>query len=180
MYFNLKCCIKCKETKELSEFYKRKDSSDGRGNDCKVCNKQKVKNWANANKAHRSEYGKVYREKNADKAKARSKIWREVNKDRHTESCKTWKKANPVRVAEMQREYRAAHPLKVKARSAISTAIRSGKLIPQPCVECGKVKTEGHHISYAPKHRLDVVWLCKSCHEERHLQLDKCNEAVAL
>lgn len=55
-----------------------------------------------------------------------------------------------------------------KARSAVSYAIKSGKLIrPDRCSnpECNKLcEPEAHHDSYLKKHWLDVIFLCKDCH----------------
>jgi hypothetical protein len=38
-----------------------------------------------------------------------------------------------------------------------------------PCVVCGNPKTDGHHEDYSKV--LDVVWLCRKHHMERHDEL---------
>lgn len=56
--------------------------------------------------------------------------------------------------------------LKYKAHNLVTVALRSGKLVPQPCVECGCPKTEAHHPDY--RHPLQVVWLCQPHHAKWH------------
>lgn len=41
----MKSCIKCKETKPLTEFHKHKGMSDGRINKCRVCVVEAVSEW---------------------------------------------------------------------------------------------------------------------------------------
>jgi hypothetical protein len=62
---------------------------------------------------------------------------------------------------------RLAHPEQVIARSAVSNAIRAGRLIRQSCIVCGK-KAQAHHDDYSKP--LDVIWLCPAHHMERHRQ----------
>lgn len=52
------------------------------------------------------------------------------------------------------------------ARHALSWAIRSGRLVRQPCVCCGNPKSEGHHPDYSRP--LEVVWLCGPHHKAVH------------
>lgn len=91
--------------------------------------------------------------------------------------------------AQRMREYRARHreriresererlrtrrengwredPLKKRARNAVASAVRRGKLTPQPCEVCGASPTEAHHDDYSKP--LDVRWLCEPHHEKEH------------
>jgi hypothetical protein len=54
----------------------------------------------------------------------------------------------------------------VRARSLVARAIRRGELKREPCVKCGKPKTEGHHEDYAKP--LEVIWLCRLHHSWVH------------
>ena len=56
-------------------------------------------------------------------------------------------------------------PERRKARSFLSAAVKTGKVIPLPCFECGEV-AEAHHPNYS--NFLSVVWLCKPHHKEVH------------
>lgn len=54
---------------------------------------------------------------------------------------------------------------KYKARTAVSNALRDGRLIKQPCEHCGATeKVQAHHNDYSKP--LDVEWLCFKCHRE--------------
>lgn len=58
---------------------------------------------------------------------------------------------------------------KYVAQYMLTSAIKSGKIIPQPCEVCGEKKSEGHHHKgYTEAHWLDVQWLCKTHHKEIH------------
>ncbi len=70
-------------------------------------------------------------------------------------------------VAEAQRRRRKEHPEKMNAYNKVSRAIKSGVLIRQNCF-CGKYG-EAHHDDYSKP--LEVLWLCKKHHEERHAEL---------
>lgn len=65
--------------------------------------------------------------------------------------------------------YRHANPERIKARNAVSNALRDGRLERQPCEVCGS-RAEAHHLDYA--RLLDVKWLCKRHHERKHHKAD--------
>lgn len=67
----MKKCNTCKETKDFSEFSKRKDSKDGLQCRCKACNKQTNKRYRDNNK----DYFAKYRQDNKD-------YYAELNKQR--------------------------------------------------------------------------------------------------
>ncbi len=68
--------------------------------------------------------------------------------------------------AEIQRESKRRYPEKWKARAALNNAIAAGKMIRQPCSECGAKRAQGHHHDYSKP--LDVEWLCVACHGVEH------------
>lgn len=72
-----------------------------------------------------------------------------------------------------RRRHEAKYPEKAAARDAVQRALRSGRLVRQPCFVCGAqhgnpdnhggiVKVEGHHPDY--KHPLEVQWVCSLHH----------------
>lgn len=66
------------------------------------------------------------------------------------------------------RGYRAKSPAIYRAHSAVSNALRDGKLVrPRECESCGReAGLHGHHDDYARP--LDVRWLCAACHRQWH------------
>lgn len=59
-----KVCIKCNQEKELESFNDRKDSSDGKRNDCKDCGKKRMNIYKKNNNKILKEKHKIYYEKN--------------------------------------------------------------------------------------------------------------------
>lgn len=65
------------------------------------------------------------------------------------------------------KKHRTTHPDKYRARTAVNNAIRDGRLIRQPCQNCGTTQNvHAHHHDYSKP--LDVEWLCKDCHWLEH------------
>ena len=69
------------------------------------------------------------------------------------------------------REYRKENRDKYMAHSAISNAVRDGRMSkPDRCSHCHTVGlVEGHHPDYSKP--LSVVWLCPACHKQLHALL---------
>ena len=63
------------------------------------------------------------------------------------------------------------------AKSAVQSALRSGRLFrPEKCSFCNKKSKRGiahHHRGYKKKNRLNIQWLCDSCHKKTHLGISK-------
>ena len=108
------------------------------------------------------------------------RTWRLANHDQVSRYNNVWKRTNRDRVlAAESKPHRKAHrqqydkldyetnPVKMKARRLIYSAVRSGRLCPQPCIRCGHSKTEAHHYAGYEK-PLDIVWLCTTHHVEAH------------
>jgi hypothetical protein len=138
----MKTCFKCGHTKTLDEFYRHKSMGDGHLNKCKACTKTDVAK-------HRAE--NLHDIRAYDKARSVSPHRVELRKKVGAE----WRESNPSRRA---------------AQVALGNAVRSGKVIPQPCFVCGEA-AEAHHPNYdAP---LDVVWLCPPHHKQAHALVKK-------
>ena len=134
-----KVCFKCGNLKPLSEFYKHPQMKDGHLNKCKECNKVDVKNNYHDNR----EYYAGYEQKRAQRPER--------------------KKA----ALTYQKKRRTKNPEPYKANTAVSNAVRDGRLFKEPCFQCGAVENiEAHHPDYSKP--LDVVWLCRACHLAEH------------
>jgi ribosomal protein S27AE len=65
-----------------------------------------------------------------------------------------------------KKAYQARYPERAKAHRAARHAIKTGKLIRQPCERCGEADVHAHHDDYTAP--LVVRWLCRLCHRRWH------------
>jgi hypothetical protein len=111
-----KTCTKCKITKELSEFHKRKTSKDGLQSKCKICiktyykdNKESVKisskKQYQQNKESIRERHKEYYEQNKKSSAAYQKEYYKQNKEAMTTQHKEYYKQNKEKQNKKSREY---------------------------------------------------------------------------
>lgn len=150
----MKKCFRCGELKRLNEFYKHSSMSDGHLNKCKNCTKQDVHNHRTKNIERIREY-----DRNRPNHKERIENNRKYS---HTKKGKEVSR-------KAKKKYVLNHPDRRKATSAVSAAIRSGKLIKQPCEKCGNKKAEAHHDDYSKPFK--IKWLCDFHHKQRHKEL---------
>lgn len=143
-----KTCFKCGKKKHLSEFYKHKMMADGHLGKCKLCTKLDVAK---------------HREENIDSIRA-------YDRERSIKPHRA--EARKQRVA----LYRYQHPDRAKANTAVSNAVRDGRLERWPCMICGNTKSVGHHPDY--DRHLDVVWLCQAHHKQAHALADKLEKKL--
>ena len=134
----IKKCIGCGDVKPLEDFKKRIDSTDGRRNKCKAC----INLYESVRYRENIEYYTEYYRKKQRKPE-RKKYNRE------------WMK-----------KYRIKKPERFMAYDKTHSAIREGRLIKEPCSECGSIEVQAHHESYL--NPLDVVWLCHRHHALLH------------
>jgi ribosomal protein S27AE len=58
------------------------------------------------------------------------------------------------------------------ARALLRHYVNQGKIKVKPCERCGYgVGVHAHHEDYAKP--LDVVWLCRRCHYDRHVEINE-------
>ncbi len=66
--------------------------------------------------------------------------------------------------------YFKRYPEKKRAANLVYKALKSGKLIRQPCEACGTTsKVQAHHDDYSKP--LNVKWLCQRDHLKHHCEL---------
>ena len=132
-----KRCFKCCDEKPIEAFYKHAKMGDGRLGKCKECTKD------DANQ---------HRQANLEKFRAYDKM----------------RASMPHRIAlrnRVAKQYVIDFPNRRKANTAVSNAVRDGRLHKQPCWVCG-LKAVAHHPDY--DRPLDVVWLCHPHHKQAH------------
>lgn len=130
-------CIECAQEKPWSEFYAHKQMSSGYLNICKECHKGRMKVRARMNPS--------VQEYDRERAKLPHR------KEMHARNCKRWREENP---------------LGYQAHTAVSNAVRTGRLKRLPCEFCGDERVHAHHKDYSKP--LDVIWLCAKCHNRLH------------
>ena len=134
----MKQCLKCGKQKPIGEFYRHSQMADGHLGKCKEC----CKTDNRKNRQQKVGYYRAYDKKRFEDPERKLFV-----------SLHSW-------------YHRVEHPLRYKARTAVSNALRDGRLIRRPCKFCGNPKAEGHHPDYLKL--LDVIWLCKACHTIEH------------
>ena len=131
-----KICFKCKIEWPIHFYYKHSQMKDGHLNKCKKCTKKDSTQRRNDNLEYVKEYDRL----------RQNKPERREKKLIYTET------------------FRNKHPEKYKAYTAVSNALRDGKLIKLPCCVCGDLESQAHHEDY--KKPLEVVWVCIKHHRE--------------
>jgi hypothetical protein len=89
-----KICIKCRLYKPFEDFYLRKDSKDGRRNDCVVCHLENKKIYSIENSQRRKDYMKQYRIDKPDTLK----VWLDNHPNYKVNYMKEYRKDNPEKV----------------------------------------------------------------------------------
>lgn len=111
----MKQCIKCNETKDLKEFHRRSDSTDGYKNTCKKCCKLKDKQRYSANKEHILQTAKNWRKNNKEAKAASNTAWAKANVDKCRAASRKYAAANPEKIKEKNRRWRQANKGKKNA-----------------------------------------------------------------
>lgn len=146
-----KKCTKCEKEKPLADFYQHKGMKDGHLSVCKGCTKARVHTHRAMNIERIREYDRQRGLLPHRKKAVRSRAHRYVGK------YKTYKELHPER--------RAAHV-------AVGNAISAGLLKAKPCERCYyAVGVHAHHEDYSKP--LEVIWLCKKCHGQRHREINE-------
>lgn len=136
----MKRCFKCLRDLDESEFYRHPQMADGLLGKCKECAKLDSRKNRNA----RLDYYRRY------------------------DTIRSQRPERKQHLRETVRRLRQQNPEKTRARTAVSRALRSGRLHrPDHCSACSlPCRPEAHHTDYSKP--LDVVWLCSGCHGREH------------
>lgn len=158
----LKVCSKCGESKPLTEFYTHKSGREaGKPTAyCKACYRARSRTYYDANREARISYQAAHRDANREKHALYSAAWYAANSEKHAATVAAYQAANP--------DKRASH-------HAVNNAVQSGNLPPawsMVCSVCDEAQAAHwhHHKGYEKQHWLDVVPVCRLCHEQEHHQ----------
>lgn len=150
----MKPCAACFQPKPLTEFYAQPKARDGLMSKCKDCHRAAM--IANRNK-NIERYREFDRKRAWDPRRVMArKLYQQTPafRESHSRACAA---------------YADNHPNKKTAHTAVSNAVRDGRLKKQPCEVCGVDKAQAHHDDYDKP--LDVRWLCVPHHAEHHKKL---------
>lgn len=109
----MKICSKCGLEKDISQFYKRKDTKDGLRSDCKECRNLENKKYVDINKDYISEYNRKYREENKDRLKEFYREFYDNNKDELKKLRKVKYSKNKENILNSNKNYRLRNKEKV-------------------------------------------------------------------
>lgn len=151
---NSKKCFKCGVVKSLAGFYRHSEMADGYLGKCKDCSCADVRR----NRAKRLEHYRQY-----DRKRGGTKQHQQQNR----EYAQTKRGREALKKA--QRNYVARYPERITATRLTYNAIKSGRLVPQPCEVCGNERVDAHHDDYNKP--LSVRWLCRKHHSEHHKKM---------
>ena len=100
-----KTCTKCKETKQLSEFYKNRSKKGGVSQECIKCDNERSHRYYEANKDKIRDTVRRYREANKEKIAEYSRKYHKDNKKKLAESNRTWQSENKASIRRRQDRY---------------------------------------------------------------------------
>lgn len=147
-------CSICGEAKAESNYYGCCRAT------CKDCYKARVRAYRAANIERIREY-----DRNRPNAPQRA--------DAHSRRYE-WDKMDAEKKAKVlatKSAWTERNQHKRAAQLIVQKAIRAKKLSPKPCERCGfALGVHGHHEDYSKP--LDVIWLCKKCHGQRHREIN--------
>lgn len=148
-----KRCFRCSQVKPLEAFYKHARMGDGRLNKCIECTKADVREHRLRNIERVRAYDRS-RGKSPDRVAARK-------------AYATTLEAK-LASARSKRKWAVINAYKIKANTAVSNAVRDGRIARQPCFICGDENAQAHHPDYAAP--LAVTWLCSPHHSQLHAE----------
>lgn len=101
------------------------------------------------------------------KARARENRSKNIERVRAYDRERSTTKARLAHISRNTSRWRSNNPERYKAHTAVSNALRAGKLTKEPCLVCRSEKSHAHHEDYLRP--LNVVWLCAEHHQQYHL-----------
>jgi len=155
-------CLPCRSSQGKESFKKDKEKILARHKIYYLNNKDKFK-----------KYRLKYREKYKDVLPQMRKDYYKKNKRRLNKEARVWRKNNKDLVRNRNLLFIKNNPQKKSCHVAVFLAIESGRLERKPCEVCGNLKVDAHHEDYNKP--LDVVWLCRQHHADRHVEIRKNN-----
>ena len=147
-----KRCRTCEVVKPIDDFYACKSTLDGHLGACKACTCAKVR---------------AVRTANVDAYRTRDRDRRKTPEARAAQKTRAQTEKGKAAAARRSRAHLERYPERHAARDKVHKALKSGRLVENPCEKCGSAeKIHAHHDDYDKP--LDVRWLCQKCHYKEH------------
>ena len=111
---------------------------------------------------------KMDREEYLEKARIRKRNYYQRNKEEEKRKSRIYRAKHGAKLYLKEKVKKIFYPEKIEAKYAVRNALRNNKISkPDKCSLCYlKCKPEAHHTDYSKK--LEVVWLCRACHQKTH------------
>lgn len=162
----IKQCSVCKETKEETDFYRKKKGSFDRQTRCKTCTKEAVKKWASENRIKANKTKLKWARENRDKVNKKQRDWLINNPEKakaKREIQKKWYRKNQDITRNSRLKYVYGITLSeyenmLKAQNGV-------------CAICFHVSDDGKNLCVDHNHDTGEV---------RGLLCSKCNTAIGL
>lgn len=167
-------CWKCKTEKPFDEFGKRTKDKDGIDKICKICRRERDRDFELRNREKRVARHALWRDENRDKINERNRAKYAENPQEYLEEQRFYRPRYQEKIEEYARNYKKNNREKCNAREKLRYHLSHGKITkPNSCSLCGKsgVKIDAHHADYSKP--LEVVWLCCYCHLAIHRHLKR-------
>ena len=148
----MKKCSCCKTMLPIEKFYRNGSMTDGRSFWCKPCTLDSQKDYY-ANRG----------------GKAISARWRNSTSGLKSRRRYNSSENGKIVMCRALKKHNNAYPERTGSRRALNNAVRDGRIErPSECSECSdnRIPIEAHHEDYFKP--LEVEWLCRPCHLQRH------------
>lgn len=167
-----KHCNFCSRLLPLSAFRKNKKESLGVDYKCRECWKAHyLKNREQIQLESLESYRRTFH-----KRREKAREYYAKNRNKIIQQVKVYRESHKEEIEQKRRIRREAGNIKDFAREAVHWAVKSGRLKKQSCEKCYCLVAQAHHEDYTKP--LEVVWLCKRCHEDRHIEINKNKQFV--
>ena len=122
----MKHCGRCKTDKPLEDFHRNAGSKDGRTTQCKVCARERSRQWNKDNKERAAKRAKKWSRENPTRRKRYMKEYYEANKERLIAANVKWNRDHPDVVKRVAAEYRKR--VKEDRENVICGLVRSARV----------------------------------------------------
>ncbi len=123
----MRICTRCKQIKQESKFFIRKNRKSGYHSECKECTGILQRTWRLNNNEKVKEYGKLYEDNHKKSRKEQHHSTYTANREKVLERNKIWRKNNSEKVKDLNKigSARLRNTTKGKLNDCMSSGIRS-------------------------------------------------------